>query len=84
MHPNDEHAYWLAGASARRRASRCTTRRRPPNTPFAYWYPPPLAQVLAPLTLVLSADAFASCWTVLLLACLWWLGGRECSWSRWR
>src|SRR6185369_4116298 len=45
--------------------------------PYAYWYPPPLAQVLAPLTAFLSADAFSVLWTALLLICLWWLGGRN-------
>jgi Glycosyltransferase family 87 len=47
------------------------------NTPYAYWYPPPLAQVLAPLTPFLSPDAFSVAWTALLLACLWWLSGRD-------
>jgi Glycosyltransferase family 87 len=73
---SDEQAYWggaervaagqpLYDASARR------------NTPYAYWNPPPLAEVLAPLTAVLSSEAFTAVWTVLLLLCLWWLGGRS-------
>src|SRR6185369_1630001 len=45
--------------------------------PYAYWYPPPLAQVLAPLTAFVSADAFSVLCTALLLICLWWLGGRN-------
>ena len=75
-HFNDEHAYWLAGA----RLAAGLPLYDPaaaPNTPFAYWYPPPLAQVLAPITTVLSADAFSVLWTILLLGCLWWLGGRN-------
>jgi hypothetical protein len=75
-HFNDEHAYWLAGV-------RLATGQplydptAASNTPFAYWYPPPLAQLLAPLTQVVSADVFSVLWTVLLLGCLWWLGGRD-------
>jgi hypothetical protein len=75
-HFNDEHAYWQAGV-------RLVEGRflydptAAPNTPFAYWYPPPLAQVLAPLTGLVSAEAFSVAWTVLLLACLWWLAGRN-------
>lgn len=75
-HFNDEHAYWLAAvrlAAGQGLYDPATA----PNTPFAYWYPPPLAQVLAPVTSILSADAFSVLWTVLLLACLWWLGGRN-------
>ena len=75
-HFNDEHAYWLAGA----RLAAGEPLYDPgaaSNTPFAYWYPPPLAQVLAPITSVVSADAFSAAWTAILLACLWWLGGRD-------
>ena len=75
-HFNDEHAYWLAGA----RLAAGEPLYDPgalANTPFAYWYPPPLAQVLAPLTSVVSADAFSVAWTAILLACLWWLGGLD-------
>jgi hypothetical protein len=76
VHFNDEHAYWLAGARlASGQALYDPTAA--PNTPFAYWYPPPLAQVLAPITGILSADAFSAIWTALLLGCLWWLGGRN-------
>jgi hypothetical protein len=73
---NDEHAYWLA---ATRLASSLPLYdpSAAPNTPFAYWYPPPLAQVLAPLTGFLSADVFSIAWTALLLGCLWWLSGRD-------
>lgn len=75
-HFNDEHAYWLAGA--RLAAGQALyDPSAAPNTPFAYWYPPPLAQVLAPVTAILSADAFSVLWTILLLGCLWYLGGRN-------
>ena len=75
-HLNDEYAYWLAGA---RLASGqpLYDPAAAPNTPYAYWYPPPLAQVLAPLTSFVSADPFSVAWTVLLLVCLWWLAGRN-------
>lgn len=46
-------------------------------TPFAYRYPPVLAQALVPVALVLSPEAFTAAWTVLLMGCLWWLGGRD-------
>ncbi len=76
QHLNDEYAYWLAGS----RLAIGATLYDPgavPGTPYAYWYPPPLAQVLAPLTLFVSADAFSVAWTALLLVCLWWLAGRR-------
>ena len=76
IHFNDEHAYWLAAARLAE-GQALYDAAAAPNTPFAYWYPPPLAQALAPLTALMSADAFSVAWTVLLLACLWWLAGRD-------
>ena len=75
-HFNDEHAYWLAGARLAA-GEPLYDLAAAPNTPFAYWYPPPLAQVLAPLTSFVAADAFSVAWTILLLTCLWWLAGRD-------
>ena len=74
--PADEHAYWLAGQRllAGQPLYDVTATS---VTPFAYWYPPIVAQVLAPITLVLSADAFNWLWTLLMLGCLWWLAGRN-------
>jgi len=72
----DEHAYWTA-------AQRLVAGRplydpaAAPNTPYAYWYPPILAQVLAPLTLVLSDGWFTALWTILLVGCLWALAGGD-------
>jgi hypothetical protein len=75
-HLNDEYAYWQAGA--RLWADQpLYDAAAAPNTPYAFWYPPPLAQVMAPLTAIVPADVFAAAWTALLLACLWWLGGRN-------
>ena len=76
QHFNDEHAYWLA-ASRLAAGQPLYDPSAAPNTPFAYWYPPPLAQVLAPFTGLVSADVFSLAWTVLLLGCLWWVGGRS-------
>lgn len=73
---NDEHAYWMA-ASRLVAGQPLYDATAAPNTPYAYWYPPPFAQALAPLTGVLSAEAFSVIWTALLLACLWWLAGRD-------
>lgn len=74
--PSDEHAYWLAA----RRLLEGQPLYDPsagPVTPYAYWYPPVLAQVVAPLAAVLPALAFTAAWTVLMLGCLWWLAGRN-------
>ena len=46
-------------------------------TPFAYRYPPPLAQFLVPFALVMSPAVFTATWTVLLMGCLWWMAGRD-------
>ena len=48
-----------------------------PITPYAYWYPPVLAQVLVPIALVLPELWFTAAWTLLMLGCLWWLAGRN-------
>ena len=75
-HLNDEYAYWLAGSHLAAGTQIYDTTAAP-GTPYAYWYPPPLAEVIAPLTAFISADAFAVAWTALLLVCLWWLAGRN-------
>jgi alpha-1,2-mannosyltransferase len=46
-------------------------------TPYAYRYPPPLAQALVPVALVVSPAVFTALWTVLLMGCLYWLAGRD-------
>ena len=46
-------------------------------TPFAYRYPPPLAQFLVPFALVMSPEVFTACWTVVIVGCLWWMAGRN-------
>ena len=75
--PTDEHAYWRAAMRFAAGGSMYDPAATPGDFSYGYWYPPPLAQVLTPLTFVLSSDAFSVLWTVVLLACLWWLGGRD-------
>ena len=74
--PSDEHAYWLAGqrllAGEPLYDPSATS-----TTPFAYWYPPIVAQVMAPISAVLPSFVFSAAWTVLMLGCLWWLAGRN-------
>ena len=72
----DELAYWRAGQRLLA-GQPLYDPTAAPNTPYAFWYPPPIAQVLAPLTPLISPEAFTFVWTVLLLGCLWWLGGRD-------
>lgn len=72
----DEHAYWLAA----RRLIEGKPLYDPTAiaiTPYAYWYPPVFAQALVPFAALLGPEAFSWAWTALLLACLWWLGGRS-------
>lgn len=74
--PTDEASYWRAAERlvAGQPVYDPTAR---PGTPYAYFYPPPLAQVLAPLTLLFEERIFTTAWTVLLIGCLWWLSGRR-------
>lgn len=74
--PGDEFAYWLAAQRLVAGGPLYDTTATL-VTPYTYLYPPPLAQVLAPLTHILSDGLYNAGWTVLLLACLWWLGGRN-------
>lgn len=69
----DEHAYWL-GAQRLASGLPLYDPTADPATPYAYWYPPVLAQVLAPFTPFVSDLAFSLAWTVLLVACLLYLG----------
>ena len=67
--PQDEHAYWL-GARRLIDGLRLYDPTATSITPYAYWYPPLLAQVLVPIAAVLSSDAFDYAWIGLLLVCL--------------
>ena len=74
--PGDEHAYWLA---ARRllEGQPLYDAAATIVTPYAYLYPPPLAQALVPVAAVLPAWAFDLLWTVGMLASLFWLADRD-------
>jgi hypothetical protein len=75
--PTDEHAYWRAAFRFATGGSMYDPTTVVGDFNYGYYYPPPLAQVLAPLTSVISSETFSAIWTLLLLACLWWLGGRD-------
>jgi hypothetical protein len=74
--PSDEHAYWLAA----RRLIEGQPLYDPTVTiitPFAYLYPPPLAQALVPVAAVVPSWLFSIGWTVLMGLALFWLAGRD-------
>ena len=74
--PSDEHAYWLAA----RRIIEGQALYDPAATivtPFAYLYPPPLAQALVPVAAVVPSWLFSVGWTVLMGLALFWLAGRD-------
>jgi hypothetical protein len=74
--PSDEHAYWLAA----RRIIEGQPLYDPAATivtPFAYLYPPPLAQALVPVAAVAPSWLFSAGWTVLMGLALFWLAGRD-------
>lgn len=74
--PSDEYAYWLAA----RRLIESQPLYDPTVTiitPFAYLYPPPLAQALVPVALVVPSWLFSIGWTVLMGLALFWLSGRD-------
>lgn len=73
----DELAYWNAAERLRAGLPVYTPAALPGDASFGYWYPPPLAQLLVVVTPFLSADTFTILWTLLLLASLFWLGGRN-------
>jgi len=72
--PNDEHAYWLAGQRLLH-GEPLYDPSASSNAPFAYWYPPVVAQVVAPISAILPSEAFSWAWLALLLGCAWWLAG---------
>jgi hypothetical protein len=72
----DEHAYWLA-ANRLVEGKPLYDPTATSVTPYAYWYPPVLAQVLVPVALVVPPQVFGIAWTAMQLACLWWLAGRN-------
>lgn len=74
--PSDEHAYWLAA----RRLIDGLPLYNPTATivsPFAYLYPPPLAQLMVPVAAIVPAWLFTAGWTALMGVSVWWLAGRD-------
>lgn len=76
MTPNDNLAYWIA---AERLAAGQPIYAAPSAAfePYAYHYPPPLAQALAPLTLVIPVVWYIAIYRGLLLLTTWDLAGRR-------
>lgn len=73
--PGDNFAYWIAGQ--RLAAGQAVyPAAEVAFEPFAYHYPPPLAQLLAPITMVVPALAYAIAYRALMLLALWDLAGR--------
>ncbi len=70
----DSHAYWLAGRAIveGRSPYELTTG---PQVPFAYQYPPPLAQVMAPVAAVIGSWPFEYLWLAMMGVCLAWIAG---------
>ncbi len=67
--PSDEYAYWLAGERLIAGLPLYDPSATP-GVPYAYFYPPPLAQVLAPFTAIVPGAIYVAAWTALLLGCL--------------
>ena len=74
--PSDEYAYWLA---ARRLVDGLPLYDPTVTiiTPFAYLYPPPLAQALVPVAAIVPDWLFSAAWTALMGLALFWLAGRD-------
>lgn len=74
--PNDNLAYWIAGqrlvAGEPIYASAAEA-----FEPYAYHYLPPLAQVLAPLTIAVPPVVYLAAFRALLLVSTWQLAGRR-------
>ncbi len=71
----DAQSYWLAAGSERPYEAAIAHGFDDSSSPFAYRYPPPLIQVLAPATL-LPLPAFVAVWTAALFAVFLYLAGR--------
>lgn len=74
--PGDDFAYWIAGDRLIHGQPIYAT-GEVAFAPYAYHYPPPVAQLLAPLTLVLSPVAYLIVYRGALLLALWDLAGRR-------
>jgi len=76
--PNDSLAYWIA--AERLMAGEPIYTGQSVVEPYAYHYPPPLAQALAPFTLFVPALLYVIVYRGLLLLTTWDLAGRRMLW----
>lgn len=74
--PTDEYAYWMA-ADRLLHGLPLYDPAATIVTPYAYLYPPPLAQALVPVVAVVPPWLFSIGWTVLMFVALWWLADRD-------
>jgi Glycosyltransferase family 87 len=74
--PNDDLAYWLA-AQRLVAGQPVYVTGEAAFEPYAYHYTPPLAQVLAPLTLVLPTVAYLVGYRISELLAVWFIAGRR-------
>jgi hypothetical protein len=79
QHPNDNLAYWIAADRLMSGLPIYTTGDAA-FEPYAYHYPPPLAQALAPFTLFVPAIAYMIVYRAFLLLTTWDLAGRRLLW----
>jgi glycosyl transferase family 87 len=79
QHPNDNLAYWIAADRLAHDLPIYATGAAA-FEPYAYHYPPPLAQALAPFTLFVPALAYVIGYRALLLLTTWDLAGRRMLW----
>jgi hypothetical protein len=77
--PNDNLAYWIAAERLMAGLPIYATGDAA-FQPYAYHYPPPLAQVLAPFTLFIPALVYVIVYRGLLLLTTWDLAGRRMLW----
>lgn len=75
QNPGDNYAYWLA-AQRLVAGEPVYVTGEAAFAPYAYHYTPPLAQVLAPLTLFLPSIAYIVGYRVLEILTVWYLAGR--------
>jgi hypothetical protein len=75
QNPGDNYAYWLA-AQRLVAGEPVYVTGEAAFAPYAYHYTPPLAQVLAPLTLFLPSVAYIIGYRVLEVLTVWYLAGR--------
>jgi len=74
--PGDNLAYWIAGQRLAAGEAVYTVGEAA-FAPYAYHYPPPLAQLLAPFTLFVPAVVYVAAYRALELLVTWELAGRR-------